>query len=34
MSSNNLDKYKYLAGENLDLKPSTEDLSIIHWVIF
>ena len=23
MSSNNLDKYKYLTGEDLDLKPST-----------
>ena len=23
LSSNNLDKYKYLTGEDLDLKPST-----------
>ena len=36
-SSNNLDKYKYLTRQHLDLKPSTvnkQDLSILHWVKF
>ena len=35
LSSNNLDKYEYLTGEDLVLKPSTINklnLSIIHWV--
>ena len=35
--SNNLDKYEYLTGEDLGLKPSTViqlDLSILHWVKF
>ena len=37
LSSNNLDKYEYLTGEDLGLKPSTViqlDLSILHWVKF
>ena len=37
LSSNNLDKYKYLTGENLGLKPNilnNLDLSILHWVKF
>ena len=36
-SSNNLDKYEYLTGEDLGLKPSTINklnLSILHWVKF
>ena len=35
-SSNNLDKYEYLTGEDLGLKPSTViqlDLSILYWVM-
>ena len=35
LSSNNLDKYRYLTSEDLGLKPSTVnklDLSILHWV--
>ena len=37
LSSNNLDKYEYLTGENLGLKPNilnNLDLSILHWVKF
>ena len=37
LSSNNLDKYEYLTGENLGLKPNTVeqlDLSILHSVKF
>ena len=37
LSSNNLDKYKYLTGEDLGLKPSTLNklnLNILHWVKF
>ena len=41
LSSNNLDKYEYLTGEDLGLKPSTVEeanklnkLSILHWVKF
>ena len=39
LSSNNLDKYEYLTGEDLYLKTSTveqnkQDLSILHWVAF
>ena len=39
LSSNNLDKYEYLTGEDLYLKTSTveqnkQDLSILHWVTF
>ena len=41
LSSNNLDKYEYLTGEDLGLKPSTVEeanklnkLSILHWVEF
>ena len=37
LSSNNLDKYECLTGEDLGLKPSTViqlDLSILHWVKF
>ena len=37
LSSNNLDKYEYLTGEDLGLKPSTVEqakLSIFHWVNF
>ena len=37
LSSNNLDKYEYLTGENLGLKPSTieqANLSILHWAKF
>ena len=37
LSSNNLDKYKYLTGEDLGLRPSTVEqakLSILHWVKF
>ena len=37
LSSNNLDKYEYLTGEDLGLKPSTVeklDFSILHWVKF
>ena len=35
LSFNNLDKYEYLTGEDLGLKPSTDNrlnLSILHWV--
>ena len=40
-SSNNLDKYEYLTGEDLDLKPSTVEqtkfeyspLGIHHWFL-
>ena len=32
LSSDNLDKYEYLTGKNLGLKPNT--LSILHWVKF
>ena len=37
LSSNNLDKYKYLTGEDLGLRPSTVEqakLSILDWVKF
>ena len=37
LSANNLDKYEYLTGEDLGLKPSTVNklnLSILHWVKF
>ena len=39
LSSNNLDKYEYLTGEDLYLKTITveqskQDLSILHWVTF
>ena len=35
MSSNNLDKYEYLTGEDLGLKLLNKlDLSILHWVNF
>ena len=38
LSSNNLDKYEYLTGEDVGLKPSTvlnkQNLNIIHWVKF
>ena len=37
LSSNNLDKYKYLTGEDLVLRPSTVEqakLSILDWVKF
>ena len=39
LSSNNLDKYEYLTGEDLYLKTSTveqnkQDLSILHWAAF
>ena len=37
LSSNNLDKYEYLTGEDLGLKPSAINklnLSILHWVKF
>ena len=37
LSSNNLDKYDYLTGENLGLKPSTIEqlnLRILHWAKF
>ena len=39
LSSNKLDKYEYLTGEDLYLKTSTveqnkQDLSILHWVTF
>ena len=37
LSSNNLDKYEYLTGEDLGLKPSLLNklnLSILHWVKF
>ena len=37
LSFNNLDKYEYLTGEDLGLKPSTDsrlNLSILHWVQF
>ena len=32
LSSDNLDKYEYLTGKDLGLKPNT--LSILHWVKF
>ena len=35
LTSNNLDKYEYLTGEDLSLKPSTvekKNLNILHWV--
>ena len=33
LSSNNLDKYEYLTGEDLGLKPLKKlNLSILHWV--
>ena len=35
LSSNNLDKYEYLTGEDLGLKPNTvskQNLNILHWV--
>ena len=35
LSSNNLDKYEYLTGEDFGLKPSTIEqakFEIIHWV--
>ena len=34
LSSNNLDKYELLTGEELSLKPSTieQNLNIHHWV--
>ena len=37
LSSNNLDKYEYLSGEDLGLKPkllNKLNLSILHWVKF
>ena len=37
LSSNNLDKYEYLTGEDLDLNQALLNklnLSIIHWVKF
>ena len=35
LSSNNLDKYEYLTGEDLSLKPLKKlNLSILHWVKF
>ena len=35
LSSNNLDKYEYLTGEDLGLKPLKKlNLSILHWVKF
>ena len=37
LSSNNLDKYEYLTGEDLGLKPSIVEqvnLNILHWVKF
>ena len=37
LSSNNLEKYKYLTGEDLGLRPSTVEqakLSILDWVKF
>ena len=37
LSSNNLNKYEYLTGEDLSLKPSTVEqanLNIVHWVKF
>ena len=37
LPSNNLDKYEYLTGAYLGLKPSTIEqtkLSILHWVKF
>ena len=36
LSSNNLNKYEYLTGEDLHLKPllSKLNLSILHWVKF
>ena len=36
-SSNALDKYEYLTGEDLDLSQALlnkQDLSILHWVTF
>ena len=36
-SSNNLDKYEYLTGEDLDYNQmllNKQDLSILHWVKF
>ena len=37
LSSNNLDKYELLTGEDLGLKPSTIEkakLNLLHWVKF
>ena len=37
LSSDNFDKYEYLIGEDLGLKPSTVEeanLTILHWVKF
>ena len=37
LSSNNMDKYEYLTGEDLDLRPSTVEqakFEYSHWVKF